>query len=128
MRHAPAVLFIVALAGWGSAGAQTSPSPGFPDPVFDNPIQPPPRPYEPPIRPAPFVPPQAAPTFRPDFPGAQQQSPPIGPARPVLGQVCVVLATKTHPAVRCDRPRALVGTACRCPVGDTERAGRMRIR
>lgn len=126
----PALVAASALAG--SAQAQTSPTPGLPDPVFDNPVPPAPKPYELPVQPAPFVPPTAAPMYQPAFPGPRTLAVPTGPARPVMGTVCVVPATKTRPVIRCDSARVSVGTACRCADGragdGASRAGRVRVR
>lgn len=126
----PLLAVVTALSG--AAMAQTSPTPGLPDPVFDNPVPPPPKPYQMPVQPAPFVPPTAAPMYQPAFPGPRTLAVPTGPARPIMGTVCVVPAAKSRPVIRCDSARVIVGTACRCGdsrAGDgASRAGRVRVR
>jgi hypothetical protein len=119
----PAGLVLLACLALPTAAAAQ-----FRDPVFDDPLPPPPKPYQPPVQPAPFVPPPPAPAFHPDFPPPRVMAAPVGPARPITGTVCLVPAAKSQPAARCETERAVVGTACDCAAAGTKRVGRVRVR
>ena len=92
MRRLPFLLPLAAVLAL-LAGPALAAGAGLP--VEEDFVRPPP-PYEPPLPPPPVQPPPP-PAFRPDFPPPRLLVAPAGPARQVMGAVCVVPETR-----RCD--------------------------